>query len=239
MEGISTGGNVVHRINPTTLKSTYFHLKGAKLVRPIVAILIWLHVDANWVTGASLIIAGLAGRALFHGEWWTAILYIGLNGLCDVTDGELAREQARRGERKFYLKEMGNVLDGLTDRFADLFFFWGLMRYTGTFMQSVNCDLFMCLNDWFILALGAHIISSYLRASIEKNGYKLDEKRPLTRGGFHVGVILVCLLMGCIPNSDATVFYWSSLVAICLPTIFNLLKRIVKAIIMYRKLKSN
>lgn len=220
---------------PIPLEDTGVHKLFAKIVGPLVKPLERKNVDPNWVTGASVVFAFLAAYCLSRGMWWQAIVLIACNGLCDVSDGELARKLGDR--RKFYLKKMGDILDGFTDRIADVLLFTGLIDYV--LREVLHADpkteiLILTL----VIALGAHIVSSYLRTSLEKHGHPLGEKRPLTRAGFHVCVILVCFGVWLLPIETDLVFYWGTISTVCLLTIGNLIKRMIAAYRIFRSLES-
>ncbi len=211
------------------LRSTVLHRAAARLLYPIVVTLKFFRVDPNWVTGFSVIFALGVGKALWEGSWWAAVLLLVGNGVCDVIDGELARSLDASGSRKPYLKEMGYILDGLTDRLADLFIFTGLIMRTIHMYPSDSFEERVLVLG-LVLALGSHIISSYLRATLEKNGRTFrKQQRPLTRAGFHVAVIAVCLCVRYLPYDELVVFFWANLLTVCALTIYVLIKRMIEA----------
>lgn len=222
---------------PGVLSSTSLHKASAKLLRPIVSFFAWLHIDPNWITGSSVVFASATGYALWQGKWWPAVLLLLANGVCDVVDGELARRLDAAGDRKFHLKEMGYILDGLTDRIADLLIFVGLIMravhlYSGDGIQE------RVLIFGLVLALGSHMISSYLRASLEKRGHYFPKKRrPLTRAGFHLAVIVVCMSTRYFPLPEPTVFFWTNLLIVCALTVGVLTVRIVAAYRIFSALR--
>ena len=198
-------------------------------MHPVVTVLERLRIDPNWVTGFSAVFALGVGYALWMGSWWAAVLLLAANGICDVVDGELARLLDASGSRKMYLKQMGYILDGLIDRIADLFIFTGLIMRT---IRMYPADGFeeRVLVFGLVIALGSHIISSYLRATLEKHGHTFKkQQRPLTRAGFHVAVIVVCLCTRYVQYDELTVFFWVSLFTVCALTVYVLVKRMIEA----------
>ncbi|MFH1235686.1 MAG: CDP-alcohol phosphatidyltransferase family protein [Parcubacteria group bacterium] len=211
------------------LRSTVLHRGAAWVLHPVVILLQHFRIDPNWVTGFSVVFALGVGKALWDGSWWTAALFLAANGICDVVDGELARSLDALGSRKMHLKQMGYILDGLTDRVADLFIFAGLIMRTVRMYPADTLEE-RTLIFGLVIALGSHIISSYLRATLEKHGHTLrKQQRPLTRAGFHVAVATVCLCTRYVQYDELEVFYWTNLSTVCALTVFVLVKRMIEA----------
>ncbi len=213
---------------------TKLHELSAKLVGPVAR---WLGnhgVDPNIFTGLSLILAVGAGGALWSGRWLTAGLLLAGNGLCDVADGILARAMPHRSER---LKQMGVFLDPAVDRINDGFLFIGLIAYglEGT-IASHPVDLL-----WYRIFFGlllaaaiAHPISSYYRARIESMRMRFQEKKPLTRAGFHLALVLVILGMWLLPADLQWQYYLMAVTLfVSLPTLINLGRRFRRSIKLF------
>lgn len=84
------------------------------LLRPFV-----VDVNPDWITVAALLVAVVAGVALWQRMFLPAALLILLNGFMDILDGEVAAK--RRTSRR------GDLLDHTADRLADIAMLGGAM----------------------------------------------------------------------------------------------------------------
>ena len=67
----------------------------------------------------------------------------------------------------------------------------------------------------------------YIRTKVESMQARLQADKPLTRATFHVTVIAVCLCQALSwPSSERWFFLWSTVVLVCLPTIYMFMRRL-------------
>lgn len=215
------------------LRITKLHAWSARILSPLVFGLSYLRIDANWFTAASLLFAVAAGISLGVGWWWWAIIAIAMNGLLDMIDGQLARSTSNR---EHHLKKLGVYLDPFLDRVADIIIFAGLQTYVILHFVCPNADQPLII-AYFLLVLVTsplHITSSWIRAKLESINEKLSEGKPLTRAGFHIQLVLLCFIEGCwtIILAGFPIIFWGML-AICLVTIGNFLRRAIMSIKLF------
>ncbi|MFZ6035660.1 MAG: CDP-alcohol phosphatidyltransferase family protein [Patescibacteria group bacterium] len=222
---------------------TRLHRWGARKFRRLVAWCARHHIDPNWFTYLGLGCALGMCVSLWHGWWFAALLCIGLNGLSDVIDGELARATADK--RAHWLNEYGVLLDPKVDRVNDIAAFIGLWLYA----EAIGLPL------WFqalIVVSGAlHPVSSFIRAKYESlpifqtRKIRFQEQKPLTRAAFMVFLAIVCCALWLAwgaphlmiwagiyrqsPYDIASVQYWIFVLGVlglvCAPTLFNFFRR--------------
>ncbi len=93
---------------------------GYWAMRPVARLCIALGLSANAVSWFSLALAGAAGVALGVGAFGVAAVISLLSSACDALDGMIARETGTASDS-------GEVLDAAVDRYAELFFFGGVV----------------------------------------------------------------------------------------------------------------
>ena len=119
-----------------------------------------------------------------------------LGGLCDILDGQVAREG--RSETKF-----GALLDSTTDRYSEIFLYFGIGAYL------------IRQNEWLVsgilfFALSGSLMVSYVRARAEglgedcKVGFMQRPERlvALALGGLygHEGLVFVLVVLAVTTN---------------------------------------
>ena len=131
--------------------------KGALFVlRPLARLFIKLGFRPDWLTLMGLVMNLGATFAFAKGElrWGAAIML--LAGLCDILDGQVAREG--RKETKF-----GALLDSTTDRYSEIFLYFGIGAYL------IRQEEWMFSGILFF-ALSGSLMVSYVRARAEGLG---------------------------------------------------------------------
>jgi CDP-diacylglycerol--glycerol-3-phosphate 3-phosphatidyltransferase len=156
---------------------------GANAVlRPLVSLLARLGVGPNFLTVMGALLGVGAGLAFFEGGFRSASLLLVLSGLCDILDGQMAREHG--SESTF-----GAFLDSTLDRLAEAIVLMGIAGYYLVNLVQLAGDPMRVLNQvsrgleprtWMIVALTAVLaligsfLVSYTRARAE--GLGLDCK---------------------------------------------------------------
>jgi len=111
------------------------------------------HISPNNYTLMGLAITVIASVFLALGLFFLAGIFIFLAGLCDMADGAIARVRGR-------VSVFGGFLDSVIDRYADLFFFFGLCFY---YYHTRNAFLFFCT----LFVIAGSLLTSYVRARAE------------------------------------------------------------------------
>ncbi|MBT4612418.1 MAG: CDP-alcohol phosphatidyltransferase family protein [Gemmatimonadetes bacterium] len=174
------------------------HLKSlaTRILRPLVQVFIKLGFRPDWLTLFGLLMNIVATGAFAVGElqWGAAIMLSA--GLCDILDGQLAREG--RSETKF-----GALLDSTTDRYSEIFLFFGIAAYL------------VRRGEWLVssilfFALAGSLMVSYVRARAEglgedcKVGFMQRPERlvGLAIGGLlgHEGLVFVLVVLAVTTN---------------------------------------
>jgi CDP-diacylglycerol--glycerol-3-phosphate 3-phosphatidyltransferase len=125
-------------------------------LRPLAQLFIRMGFRPDWLTLAGLVmnLVATAAFATANLRWGAAIML--LAGLCDILDGQVAREG--RKETKF-----GALLDSTTDRYAEIFLFFGIGAYL------ISQDAWPESGILFF-ALTGSLMVSYVRARAEGLG---------------------------------------------------------------------
>jgi len=131
--------------------------RARRAIAPLAAGLAGLGVEPNHVTLAGLGFSLLAGVFLAFGRFHWAAAWLLLGSLSDMLDGAIART-FDRGSR------FGAFLDSTVDRYAELFFFSGVVLY---FHHIESSSLYVLLA---LLAAGGSFGVSYARARAEGLG---------------------------------------------------------------------
>ncbi len=93
---------------------------GYWAMRPVARAMIAMGLSANAVSLLSLALAGVAGAALAAGAFGVAAVVSLASAACDALDGMIARDTGTASDA-------GEVLDAAVDRYAELFFFGGVV----------------------------------------------------------------------------------------------------------------
>ena len=112
----------IERAGSSPLLSKSAMEMGYWAMRPVALACISLGVSANTVSWASLGLAAAAGGALALGHFGVAAALSVASSVCDALDGMVARETGTAGDA-------GEVLDATVDRYAELFFFGGIVLH--------------------------------------------------------------------------------------------------------------
>ncbi len=93
---------------------------GYWAMRPVARACVALGISANTVSWFSLVLAAVAGVALGAGAFGLAAVVSLASSACDALDGMIARDTGTASDS-------GEVLDAAIDRYAELFFFGGVV----------------------------------------------------------------------------------------------------------------
>jgi CDP-diacylglycerol--glycerol-3-phosphate 3-phosphatidyltransferase len=166
------------------------------VLRPLAHLFIRLGFRPDWLTLMGLVVNLGATVAFAKGDlrWGAAIML--LAGLCDVLDGQVAREG--RKETKF-----GALLDSTTDRYSEIFIYFGIGAYL------IGQEEWIASGILFFAITGSLMVS-YVRARAEglgedcKVGFMQRPERllALTLGCFigHSGLVFVLVLLAVTTN---------------------------------------
>lgn len=185
---------ITHK-EPTVL-DRYLKPMALAALRPLARVFIRLGLSPDWLTLLGLILSMVATGAFAVGQLrWGAVVML-LAGICDILDGQVAREG--RKESKF-----GALLDSTTDRYSEIFIYFGIGAY------------FIRAGEWtatgvLFFALCGSLMVSYVRARAEglgeecKVGFMQRPERivALAIGGLfgHSGLILVLFALAVTTN---------------------------------------
>ena len=92
------------------------------VVDPLVRALLRSGARADHLTWAGFVLSVAAGAAFFYGQFRLAAVVLAVAGICDILDGQLARQSG--GETKF-----GAFLDSTLDRVAEGAVLLGLLGF--------------------------------------------------------------------------------------------------------------
>lgn len=165
-------------------------------LRPLARLFIRVGLRPDWLTLLGLLLNVFATGAFATGQlrWGAAIMLMA--GLCDILDGQVAREG--RSETKF-----GALLDSTTDRYSEIFLYFGIGAYL------------VRGGDWLVsgilfFALAGSLMVSYVRARAEGLGEDCQVgfmQRPerlvvLALGGLvgHQGLVFVLVVLAVTTN---------------------------------------
>ena len=140
------GGSVF--LNKRTMEMVYW------ILDPVIDFLSALRITPNMVTVFSLVPAAGAGVALACGSFGLASVLLVMSTFCDVLDGLLARKTG-------VSSNAGEVIDAAVDRYAEMFWFGGLVYY----YRSHDQVLFIVL-----AAIIGSFMVSYTTAKAEAMG---------------------------------------------------------------------
>ena len=131
-----------------------FRGKAGQILMPLTRSLV--KVPPNILTWFSLIFAILAGISIYYIHKWPyayliAILFIALNSMFDLLDGDVARLTGRSSKR-------GDFLDHTFDRYSDLAIVLGMVL-------SPICSL-----KWGLIAVAGMLLVSYMGTQAQAMG---------------------------------------------------------------------
>lgn len=130
------------------------------ILRPLARLLIRVGFRPDWLTFLGLLVSLVATAAFATGRLLWGALLIGLGGVCDILDGQVAREG--RSESKF-----GALLDSTTDRYSEIFLYFGIGAYL--VRQDEWPGKWLAVTVLFF-ALAGSLMVSYVRARAEGLG---------------------------------------------------------------------
>ena len=156
------------------------------VLRPLAHLFIRLDFRPDWLTLFGLFMNVGATVVFAKGELrWGAVVMM-IAGLCDILDGQVAREGQK--ETKF-----GALLDSTTDRYSEIFIYFGIGAYL------IGRDEWIATGILFFAITGSLMVS-YVRARAEglgedcKVGFMQRPER------------LLALALGCLISHNGLVF---------------------------------
>lgn len=174
----------------------YLKIWVSAVLRPIARFFIKLGFRPDWLTVLGLLTNLVATAAFAKGYLKLGAGIMLLAGVCDILDGQVAREG--RSETKF-----GALLDSTTDRYSEIFLYFGIGAYLvgkGEWLSSAV----------LFFALSGSLMVSYVRARAEglgedcKVGFMQRPERlvALALGGLygHEGLLLVLVILAVTTN---------------------------------------
>ena len=166
------------------------------VLRPLARFFIRIGFRPDWLTLAGLVmnLVATVAFATANLKWGAAIML--LAGICDILDGQVAREGRR--ETKF-----GALLDSTTDRYSEIFLYFGI----GAYLISQDAWPESAI---LFFALTGSLMVSYVRARAEGLGEDCKVgfmQRParivvLALGGIvgHAGLVGVLVVLAVTTN---------------------------------------
>lgn len=169
---------------------------ATRALRPLTHLFIRVGLRPDWLTLLGLLLNIVATAAFGMGQLQVGAAIMLIAGLCDVLDGQVAREG--RSETKF-----GALLDSTTDRYSEIFLYFGIGAYL---VRS---------GEWLVsgilfFALAGSLMVSYVRARAEglgedcKVGFMQRPERlvALAIGGIvgHEGLVFVLVVLAVTTN---------------------------------------
>ncbi|MBE0432676.1 CDP-alcohol phosphatidyltransferase family protein [candidate division WOR-3 bacterium] len=124
-------------------------------VRPIVGVLMALHIHPNVITLSSLVLAVVAFFFYKAGIFWAGAIFLFWCGIFDTFDGEIAR-------RRNMISKLGGFLDSTIDRINEFIVYLGLYFYYHALGSNTQF--------WILLAIFGSMMVSYTRARAEGMG---------------------------------------------------------------------
>ncbi|MEE2658535.1 MAG: CDP-alcohol phosphatidyltransferase family protein [Candidatus Latescibacterota bacterium] len=173
-----------------------FKSRATAVLRPLAQLFIRVGFRPDWLTLIGLLLNVVATGAFFMGHLrWGAVI-MGFAGLCDILDGQVAREG--RSETKF-----GALLDSTTDRYSEIFIYFGIGAYLVRGGEWIVSGI-------LFFALAGSLMVSYVRARAEglgedcKVGFMQRPERmaALAFGGLcgHEGLVFVLVVLAVTTN---------------------------------------
>ncbi len=135
-----------------------------RMTAPACHVLARLGVSPNAISFAGLVLSMGAGFFYGGGFFFAGGLVLIVAGICDVLDGQMARQTGRHSL-------FGAFFDSAIDRFSEIFIFMGFAWY---FSSSSGGETDVVPGSWvvlvIILALSGSFMVSYTRARAEGLG---------------------------------------------------------------------
>ncbi len=141
----------VDRIGGSSLVGKRWLEMGYWAMQPVARLCVAVGLSANALSWISLLLGALAGAALAWGRFGSAAVLCVVSSACDALDGFVARETGTASDA-------GEVLDASIDRYAEFFFFAGLIVHYSALPQGVLLTL---------AALAGSFMVSYSTAKAE------------------------------------------------------------------------
>lgn len=176
---------------------------ATRCLRPLAYLFIRIGFRADWLTLLGLLLNVVATGAFSLGYLRTGASIMLIAGLCDILDGQVAREG--RTESKF-----GALLDSTTDRYSEIFLYFGVGAYLIQAAEWLAAGV-------LFFALAGSLMVSYVRARAEGLG---EDCRV---GFMQRPERLVALAMGGLAGHESLVFV---LVVLAVTTNYTVIERL-------------
>ncbi len=164
------------------LTGTKQQLRG--VVMPLARVMTRLGVSPDALTATGLVTAACAGVSIALGRPVAGALWLLLNALCDILDGDVARLTRRHASR------FGAFFDSTSDRVSEAFIFGGLL--IGKSLHGAGTD-WVWLFFW-LLAFTGSLLVSYARARAE--GLGLTCAVGIADRSLRMVIVLIMLFTG-------------------------------------------
>ena len=163
-----------------------------RVTAPVCRFLSSLGIHPNAISFAGLLLSMVAGFIYSGGFFFWGGLVLIVAGICDVLDGQMARQTGR-------LSLFGAFFDSAIDRFSELFIFLGFAWYfarmpTGGEPGGIPGSWVMVI---IILALSGSFMVSYTRARAE--GLGVDCKVGWMQRPERITLLVLGSLLGGLP----------------------------------------
>jgi CDP-diacylglycerol---glycerol-3-phosphate 3-phosphatidyltransferase len=154
------------------------------VVMPMARAMARLGVSPDALTAGGLVTAACAGVSIALGRPVLGALWLLLNALCDILDGDVARLTRTRASR------FGAFFDSTSDRVSEAFIFGGLL--IGKSLHGAGADWVWML-VW-MLAFTGSLLVSYARARAE--GLGLTCSVGIADRSLRMVIVLIMLFTG-------------------------------------------
>jgi archaetidylinositol phosphate synthase len=145
------------------------------------------HFNPNTITLVGLVFAMLAGLLFAYGIIFCAIVFVTISGFLDLLDGAVAEMNDKK-------TEFGEVLDSVSDRYADTAIMAGIVLGYSLNIDIVGFSIPGLLIG--IVAIVGSIMVSYVRAKGES---VMSEKitTGITDRPTRIGLVVLGVIFGC------------------------------------------
>ena len=154
------------------------------VVMPLARAMARLGVSPDALTGAGLVTAACGGVTIALGRPALGALWLLLNALCDILDGDVARLTRRHASR------FGAFFDSTADRVSEAFIFGGLL--IGKSLHGAGTDWVWML--FWLLAFTGSMLVSYARARAE--GLGLSCSVGIADRSLRMVIVIIMLFTG-------------------------------------------